>query len=234
MDWRADIRAIGSLMKREMGILAGDRMYWFMMLVAPVFCFLFFMDLLDEGLPSRLPVAVVDRDNTTTSRSLVRSLNSFAQVEVAMRTADFREAREALQKGEVYGIFYIPPHFRRDASTGEEPTLSFYTNDTYFLAASLLYKDMRLLGSLASGSVRQTLLLAKGEGGPTLTAKLMPIALDTHPLGNPWLNYSVYLNNTLLPGILQLMIFLVTVFSIGTEINSGAGVGRPTSTKSCR
>lgn len=101
MDWRADIRAIGSLMRREMGILAGDRMYWFMMLVAPVFCFLFFMDLLDEGLPSRLPVAVVDRDNTTTSRSLARSLNSFAQVEVAMRTADFREAREALQKGEV-------------------------------------------------------------------------------------------------------------------------------------
>ena len=218
MDWRADIRAIGSLMKREMGILAGDRMYWFMMLVAPVFCFLFFMDLLDEGLPSRLPVAVVDRDNTTTSRSLVRSLNSFAQVEVAMRTADFREAREALQKGEVYGIFYIPPHFRRDASTGEEPTLSFYTNDTYFLAASLLYKDMRLLGSLASGSVRQTLLLAKGEGGPTLTAKLMPIALDTHPLGNPWLSYSIYLANFLLPAFLCMFVMLTTAYSFIQEL----------------
>lgn len=218
MDWRADIRAIGSLMRREMGILAGDRMYWFMMLVAPVFCFLFFMDLLDEGLPSRLPVAVVDRDNTTTSRSLTRSLNSFAQVEVVMRTADFREAREALQKGEVYGIFYIPPHFRRDASTGEEPTLSFYTNDTYFLAASLLYKDMRLLGSLASGAVRQTLLLAKGEGGPTLTAKLMPIALDTHPLGNPWLSYSIYLANFLLPAFLCMFVMLTTAYSFIQEL----------------
>ena len=135
-----------------------------------------------------------------------------------MRTADFREAREALQKGEVYGIFYIPPHFRRDASTGEEPTLSFYTNDTYFLAASLLYKDMRLLGSLASGAVRQTLLLAKGEGGPTLTAKLMPIALDTHPLGNPWLSYSIYLANFLLPAFLCMFVMLTTAYSFIQEL----------------
>ena len=188
-----------------------------MMLIAPVFCFLFFMDLLSEGLPFRLPVAVVDQDNTATSRSLVRSLNTFAQMEVVMRTADFREAREALQKGDVYGIFYIPADFRRDASVGGEPTLSFYTNDTYFLAASLLYKDMRVLGSLANGSVQQTLLLAKGEGGPTLAAKLMPIALDTHPLGNPWLSYSIYLANFLLPAFLSMFVMLTTAYSFIKE-----------------
>ena len=218
MAWREDIRAVGLLMKREAGILAGDRMYWFMMLVAPVFCFLFFMDLLSEGLPTELPVAVVDEDNTATSRSLVHSLDASAQMEVAMRTADFREAREALQRGEVYGIFHIPADFRRDASTGGEPTLSFYTNDTYFLAGSLLYKDMRTQGSLASGAVRQTLLLAQGESEPVLTAKLMPIALDTHPLGNPWLSYSIYLANFLLPAYLCMFVMLTTAYSFAQEM----------------
>ncbi len=102
---RENIRALGVLMKREIRMLAGHRIYWFVMIFAPLFCFLFFMDLLKDGLPKKLPVAVVDEDNTTTSRSLVRSLNTFAQTDVVMRTANFSEAREALQRGDVYGIF---------------------------------------------------------------------------------------------------------------------------------
>ena len=179
------------------------------------------MDLLKDGLPKKLPVAVVDEDNTTTSRSLVRSLNTFAQTDVVMRTVNFSEAREALQRGDVYGIFYIPADFRRDASTGKEPVLSFYTNDTYFLAGSLLYKDMRMQSNLANGAVQQTLLLAKGEGGPLLAAKLMPIVLDTHPLNNPWLSYAVYLANFLLPAFLCMFVMFTTVYSIIEEIKRG-------------
>ena len=63
------------------------------------------MDLLKEGLPKKLPVAVVDEDNSTTSCSLVRSLNTFAQTDVVMRTANFSEAREALQRGMFTGFF---------------------------------------------------------------------------------------------------------------------------------
>lgn len=59
---------------------------------------------------------------------------------------------------------------------------------------------------------------AKGYTEAQIMGQLQPIVIDTHPIGNPWLNYSVYLNNTVLPGIIQLMVFLVTVFSIGTEI----------------
>ena len=49
-------------------------------------------------------------------------------------------------------------------------------------------------------------------------SKLQPIATDMHALVNPWISYSVYLNNSFLPGLLQLMILLVTVFSIGSEM----------------
>ena len=79
---RENIRALGVLMKREVRMLAERRIYWFVMIFAPLFCFLFFMDLLKEGLPKKLPVAVVDEDNTTTSRSLVRSLNKIGRAHV--------------------------------------------------------------------------------------------------------------------------------------------------------
>ena len=52
-------------------MLAEHRIYWFVMIFAPLFCFLFFMDLLKDGLPKKLPVAVVDEDNTTFSGAFV-------------------------------------------------------------------------------------------------------------------------------------------------------------------
>ena len=44
----------------------------------------------------------------------------------------FTEARQEMQKGNVYGIFYIPSGFAVDATSGKQPRLSFYTNATYF------------------------------------------------------------------------------------------------------
>lgn len=49
---------------------------------------------------------------------------------------------------------------------------------------------------------------------------LQPMVIDLHPMGNPWTNYSIYLSNSFVPAALELMIFLVTVFSICQEIKT--------------
>ena len=77
---------------------------------------------------------------------------------------------------------------------------------------------MKTMSVLAGASVGLQTGLAHGYTENQIMTQLQPIVIDTHAIGNPWLNYSVYLNNTLLPGVLQLMIFLVTVLSIGSEI----------------
>lgn len=206
-----------NLFLREFRRLAARRIYWFMMIFAPVACFVFFADLLKQGLPQKLPVAVVDEDNSGTSRQLYRSLDAIAQSEVVLRTADFAEARKAMQQGKVYGIFHIPADFRQKVSVGQQPELSFYTNETFLLPASLVYKDMRLQSVLANGAVQQTLLLAKGEGGPQLQAKLMPVTVDTNPLNNPWISYAIYLASVLMPAFVFMFAMFTAAYSIGQE-----------------
>lgn len=206
-----------NLFLREFRRLAARRIYWFMMIFAPVACFVFFADLLKQGLPQKLPVAVVDEDNSGTSRQLYRSLDAIAQSEVVLRTADFAEARKAMQQGKVYGIFHIPADFRQKVSVGQQPELSFYTNETFLLPASLVYKDMRLQSVLANGAVQQTLLLAKGEGGPQLQAKLMPVTVDTNPLNNPWISYGIYLASVLMPAFVFMFAMFTAAYSIGQE-----------------
>ncbi|MEG2791479.1 MAG: ABC transporter permease [Odoribacter sp.] len=220
MTFRDNIGTLFILMKREFRLLASRRIYWFATVLAPALCFLFFADLLKDGLPTKLPIAVVDEDNTSMSRQLVRSLDAIPQTEVVLRTGSFTEAREAMQRAEIYGIFHIPADFRQEVSMGKEPLISFYTNDTYFLPASLVYKDMRLQAALANGAVQQTLLLARGEGGPQLQARLMPITVDTNPLHNPWVSYAIYLANILMPAFVCMFAMFTAVFSISEEVKN--------------
>lgn len=171
-----------------------------------------------SGLPQDMPVGIVDQDQTSTTRQLVRTLDAFQQSKVVAHYPAFNEAREAMQRREIYGFYYIPEGTTAEAQAQRRPTVSFYTNNTLLIAGSLLFKDMKTMSELASGAVVQATLLAKGATDDQAMAYLQPIIIDTHPLQNPWLNYSVYLNNTFAPGVLMLLIFMVTVFSIGVEI----------------
>lgn len=209
---------IGRIAWREMCQLTAHPVLIFCMVGAPLICLIFFISLMRDGLPTNLPIAVVDQDQSATSRNLIRQLDAFEQTQVVFQTRSFDEARREMQAGNVYGIFYIPANFTVEAASGKQPTLSFYTNGTYLIAASLLFRDMKTMSVLAGAAVGLQTGQAKGFTEAQIMGQLQPIVIDTHPIGNPWLNYSVYLNNTLLPGVIQLMVFLVTVFSIGMEI----------------
>ncbi|MCC8188132.1 MAG: ABC transporter permease [Bacteroides sp.] len=210
--------ALRNVMARECRRLISRPLYLFCMVIAPLFCYIFFTTLMDSGLPTHLPVGAVDLDNTSTSRNILRNLDAFQQTAIVAHYASVGEARSAMQEGEIYGFFYIPKGLSQQAQTQQQPTLSFYTNNSYLIAGSLLFRDMKMMGELAAGSAGRSVMLAQGATDDQAMALLQPIVIDTHALNNPWLNYSVYLCNTLVPGVLMLMIFMVTVFSIGVEI----------------
>ena len=218
MEFKRKYKALWMVMKRECRRLVSRPLYVFAMVVFPAFCYVFFTTLMQSGLPTDMPVGIVDQDQTSTTRQLARTLDAFQQSKVAARYPTFNEAREAMQRGEIYGFYYIPEGTTADAQAQRRPTVSFYTNNTLLIAGSLLFKDMKTMSELASGAVTQATLLAKGATEQQAMDFLQPIVIDTHPLHNPWLNYSVYLNNTFAPGVLMLLIFMVTVFSIGVEI----------------
>ncbi len=210
--------ALYHVAKRECHRLVSRPLYLFCMVIAPLFCYVFFTTLMASGLPTDLPVGAVDLDNSNTSRKLLRNLDAFSQTGIVEQYNSVNEARHAMQQGKIYGFFYIPAHLSAEAQSQRQPTLSFYTNNSYLIAGSLLFKDMKMMGELASCSAARSVLCAKGATESQAMAFLQPIVIDTHPLNNPWLNYSVYLCNTLLPGVLMLMIFMITVYSIGVEI----------------
>ena len=196
-------------------------LYVLSMVFAPLFCYIFFTTLMKEGLPEDLPAGVVDDDNTSVSRNILRNLDAYQQTEFIQQYSNFAEARNAMQKGEIYGFFYIPKGFERDAAVQNQPLISIYTNSAYLIPSSLLYRDMKTMATMASAAVGRQVLLARGASEEQAMGFLQPIQIDMHAIGNPMLNYSIYLSNTLLPAVLALMVLMITCFSIHTELKDG-------------
>lgn len=212
-----------NIAKREVLRIAVRPLYLFCMIIAPVFCYLFFTTLMANGLPTDMPAGVVDLDNTSTTRNIIRNLDAFQQTHIVAHYSSVMEARKAIQRGEIYSFYYIPEGTTEATLASRQPKVSFYVNYSYLIAGSLLYKDQRTISELAAGAVGRATLYAKGATEDQAMAFLQPIVIDTHALNNPWLNYSVYLCNTLFPGILMLLIFLTTIYTLGEEVKNGTG-----------
>ncbi len=206
---------------RELKAFAKRPIFLLIMFVAPLGFLWLFTSLMSSGLPTKLPAALVDADNTNVTRQLTRILSTMEETNFVMQTNSFSEAREAMQRGEIYGIFYIPKGTTEAALTQRQPVISFYTNDTYYVAASLLMKDMRKLSEMAGLAITRATLQAKGVRDDQIMGTLQPIVVEAHPLGNSYLNYSVVLSNLIVPGLLMLVIMLTTSYTLGIEWKRG-------------
>lgn len=215
------VKRIAIIFGREIKIIFYRPIYVFCSVVAPIVTFILFATLMNEGLPECLPVAVVDYDNTATTRNIARNLDALQEIDIIARYANVQDATKAMRRGEIYA-FYLFPQGTTDALVNNlRPKVSFYINYSYLAAGSLTYKDMYITSLLANAAVGRTLLLSRGASEREATTFLQPIVIETHSIGNPWLNYSIYLSNILFPGVLSLFIFIITTFSITSEIKFG-------------
>ena len=212
------LKRICGVARRECGILRKNRMYLFCMVVFPVIVTVFFTSVMSEGQPVDMPVGVVDLDNTPTTRTLVRKLDAFQSTRVAASYANVADARRAIQRNEIYAFLYIPQGTTSELLSMRQPKISFYYSTASYTAGALLFRDLKTISTLGSASVGASLLEAKGLSEEQVMSFLQPVVVDLHMVNNPMVNYSVYLNTMLIPGCLMLFIFLVTAYSLGTEL----------------
>lgn len=216
------MKGLLAVARRELRRICSRPIYLVGMLLVPLFMAFFFLSLLGEGLPRKVPVAIVDLDHSQISRRITRQLNATELCDITCHKESYNHAMDAVQRGEIFGFFVIPADFEEKALANRAPTLTFYSNLTYYVPGTLIYKGFKTLAVTTSGQLVQQSLVAKGASNRAAGLILQPMVLDNHPMGNPWLNYSYYLSSSFLPGVLELMIFLMTMFSITQEIKTGS------------
>jgi len=192
--------------------------YIFASVGIPVFCAIFFLTFFGEGIPEKLPVGIVDHDRSSISRRFAREINATQGLCVTDYYASYPEARQALQEGRIYGMLEIPEGFYSDLLANRRPKMAFYVNSAYLIGGTLSYRQLLTMANLVSGAYQREVLRAKGMPDGQIMGLIQPILIDAHQIGNPEANYGVYLLNLLLPGVLELTILMIVIFSIGYEL----------------
>ena len=212
------LKRILNIALRECSILRHNPMYLCCMLVFPILVTVFFTTMMSDGQPQEMPVGVVDNDNTSTSRALVRKLDSFQASRIVAHYPNVNEARNAIQENKIYAFLYIPEGTTDALLSARQPKISFYYSQASITSGSLLYRDLKTTATLGSAAVGQGTMRAKGFTDEQIQTVLQPSSVDLHMIGNPWASYNLYLSTMLIPGILMLFMFLITAYSLGTEL----------------
>ena len=205
-------------MKRELSRMFVRPLYNFASVGVMVLSTFFFLSIMWSGTPEQIPVAVVDADQSSISRRLCHEMQATSAVDIVLITPDYAEARRAMQRGEIFGILVIPDHFYSDLVAFKRPQLSFYTNNAYTVGASTAYKQLLTMCNLTSGAFQREVLRKKGLPDDLIMKRIQPVTIEAHMVANPWSNYAVYLVSTILPGIMSLVVLMLTIFAIGFEL----------------
>lgn len=207
-----------AVLRREMGRLTHQPMYFVLMIVLPVVSFAFFALLFNQGAIRNIPIAVLDQDNTTLSRKAVQMIDDTPTALVAYDIQDMDEGERLMREGRIMAIVQIPAFFEKNILSNSQTHLENYVSGTNITVNGLLSKDIQTAVTTFTAGIQLQVLMKQGLTQRQAMAQLMPVRFDKHVLFNPHINYGYYLSPSFMPMMLMIFVVMVTVFAIGTEL----------------
>lgn len=206
---------------RELKRIAGNRFNLVFLVVLPILGFAVMLLIFQRQVVRELPVAVCDLDGTVTSRRLVRAIAAAPTMRIFRQVTAPRQAVRLMRQGKIYAYVVIPNHFERDAKRGHKATATAYYNAQWLLPGNMLNRDLSNISSALSGAFEGEIRRQEGQPRAAVLSLDRPVAIDGHPLFNPFLDYRTFLTSALLPSILQICILLATIHALGMELKNG-------------
>jgi ABC-2 type transport system permease protein len=170
------------------------------------------------GLPTELPVAVLDRDGTDLSRAVIRMVDATSEIAIVEQVDDLAQGRHLILSGNVYGLLMLPLNLQRDAFAGRRPEVVFFYDNQHMTVGGILARGATAAVGEAGAGVQVALRDSQGEPVELAQAAIVPIPIHQNTLFNPALNYAHFLLAALLPAVLQIIVVTTSAYSVGLDI----------------
>lgn len=165
-----------------------------------------------------LPIGVLDKDHSALSRQTVQYLDSAPALKVVQTYADEREAQQAMDRVDVYGVVVIPDDFSRQLKQGGASPLILQLNGQFGSFSGLLVRDVQAVAGTLSAGVEMKALNKRGESVRQAEHTFSPIRTVTSALFNISTDYQQFLGTTLIPGLLHILAMTAGAVAFGREI----------------
>lgn len=174
----------------------------------------------------RVPVAVVDGDQSSLSRQLVRFAQASPGLEVKLVTASQNQAQQALWRREVEGVLVIPPGLARHATQGQAMTLPVLGNGSYLLLNKMVLEGFaKSVGTLSAG-IELAKRQAHGASPQQAAEQRAPVHLKIDALFNESEGYASYIVPAVAVIIVQQTLLIGASLLAGSWCQRGAARAR--------
>uniref|UniRef100_UPI0032170B2D ABC transporter permease n=1 Tax=uncultured Draconibacterium sp. TaxID=1573823 RepID=UPI0032170B2D len=214
---------IFAVILREAERIRHNPAYRFLLFAGPLIGILLLFFIFQQGVATRLPIAVVNQDNSALSIKIGNALNASADVAVVEMADDMFQAEELLKQAVVDAIILLPKDLDKNVFLGIEAPVPVYINGTNVLKAGIIQRSVLTTLKTISGGIQLKKLLIAGKNKEQAMARVMPVDMQKHILFNPYANYSYFLNSAMLYVMLYLFAFLGAIYTFGNELKRGTG-----------
>jgi ABC-2 type transport system permease protein len=206
--------------RRELRIIRNRPLYLLGSVGVITFCALFYLTLMKDGLPHDIPIGIVDQDESTTSRNFYQQLDA-TQLGKVVHYDTYESARADLMSGKILAMCVLPKGMNDDIQASRQPKITMYTNGLYLVGGALAWKQLLYMVNLTNGAVQREALRMRGYDEQQIMGLIQPVNVDFHQIGNTTTNYGYYLSNIMLPGVVEMIVIIVLIYSLGTELKYG-------------
>jgi ABC-2 type transport system permease protein len=182
--------------------------------IVPVFYPLVYTFFYNNEVMRDVPMVVVDESHSSLSREFVRKVDATPDVKVIGRVLDMEEAKEAMRRGDAYGILYIPPDFSTNLNSYKQAKVQTYAE----IRSMLLYKAMALAATEVSLDMGANIRVEDvGHGSQKQDeASMQAVVSEWVPFYNPSNGFASFL----IPAVLILIIQQTLILGIGTLVGT--------------
>ena len=164
-----------------------------LLIVAPLIYGIYYPQPYLNQILRKLPIAVVDADQSELSRRIVETLDASGALSVVARPRTLADARAVIDRGDAYAAVGIPPGTERDVLKGITTHIPIYADATYLFVFRSLSSGtagaINMLSSeLAAGGARTDGSLVKAT-----LAGVSPADVLLQPIFNPVGGYASYI-----------------------------------------
>ncbi len=209
------------VVRREILRIASSNVLLFSTLLGPIAVFLIIQWMFSVGVVRDLPITVVDLDQSSASRQIIRMIEANPVANVRYRAPSMKEAQQLMNKGKTDGIILIPADLGRDLLKGQAPEINLFINNTNLVKGGMIKSGLyKTIGTISAG-IKLQMYVRDGANEHQAFEKVLPVSLDQHILFNPFGNYAYFLSLGLLPVMLTVFTFLGSVYALGIELKDG-------------
>ncbi|GIM59142.1 ABC transporter permease [Capnocytophaga canimorsus] len=168
----------------------------------------------------KLPIGVVDNDNSGNSRQLLRMMDGSSQVTIFQSYPDLVEARQSFERQEIRGVVVIPDNFSQLLQRGEQPFISVYADASYLLYYKQILTAVKTSAAYLNAGIQIKKESAQGKLPTQARNDSVAVSAKTVSLYNPSSGYATFLIPVVLVIIFQTCI-LTSIGILGGTMREG-------------